>query len=472
MQSEFDDILKNKLSSYSADFSPADWQQMEAMLPEKSNKPYALIALLLLFVGIGGLLVGMGEFEKENNAAATAQENSSTISNDTADSEFKNAVNNTGEKRLVLNSEAKNFNAKEPSQFAGLNGNIEKALVNQSDNVRTPSPLEEGRGEVVSKKKNSFDEKNNKVSNDSGKSSLVKKSRSNFSEADTHQSYSSSIENAVENSPEIQNNTETVSALTSIESGFIKLSNEEKIFAEKSTLSDDAMPTHKSKKQIATFAMGIGAGMNFSFIGAGSLTKPGYAVDIAQELMFINRIGLSFTQGYTLRKYDGGQYPCPSGTIDCPYSYSSVVRSMDFGVDIKANLIKKTKWNWYVKAGIINTVKLKEDFSYQYPQTDTIIPPTLSPQTNFNGGSLHESLQDNGSGLNNNSGYLPDLTISGIKRYHIAYHAATGFDVALRPNLHLQVEAGESFTQPAVGAENRRLHSIGINGRLFYRFGR
>ncbi len=474
MQSDFDKLLKDKLRGYEADFNPTDWQKMETLLPEKPKKPYRLLALLLLFLGIGGLLVGTGEFKKGNNAAVIAQENSSANSNENGDTEFKNenAVNSIEEKKSALNSEIETSDTNEQNQVAGSSGKTKNEFVKQSDDVRAPSSASVRRGEVVIKKKSSSDEKNNKVSNDSQKTSSRKKTGiSNSYEANYRQSYYSSAENLKENQVKNENNIETISALASIESDFISLTEEEKIFVERTALSDDALPKHKLKKQIVTFALGGGAGINFSFTDATRWTKPGYTVDVAQEIMFINRIGIAFTQGYSVRNYDGGQYPCPSGTIDCPYSYNSAVRSIDFGVDLKANLIHKAKWNWYVKAGITNTVKLKEEFTYSYPQTDTIIPPTLPPQTNFNGGSFNEAMQDNSSGINNST-YPPDLTISGVKRNHIALHSATGFDVALNSKLQLQVETGYSLTQATVGVDDRRLHSIGVNGRLFYRFGR
>lgn len=477
MQSDFDKILRENLKGYEADFNPADWQKMEAMLPEKSKKPYGLLALLLLFLGIGGLLLGTGEFQTGNNAAVITQENSSAKSNENGDLEFKNenAVNAIEKPESSLNSKVETSNANEQNQVAGSSGKAKNEFVNQSDNVRTPSPKGEGRGEVVIKKRSSSEEKNSKVNNDSQKTSSRKKiSNSNFYEANSQQSYSSSIENTNENSADIQNNTESVFALASIESDLINLNNEEKFLGEKSALTDDALPKHKPKKQIVTFALGGGAGINFSFTDASRWTKPGYTVDVAQEIMFINRIGIAFTQGYSVRNYDGGQYPCPSGTLNCPTSYNSTVRSVDFGVDLKAILIHKTRWNWYVKAGVINMVKLKEEFSYGFPQTDTIMPPTLPPKTNFNGSSsftANEAMHNPLAGLDAGS-YPPDITISGVKRYHIAFRSATGFDVALNSKLRIQAEAGHSFTQPIVGVENRRLHSISINTRLLYCFGR
>lgn len=465
MQSDFDKILNNRLRGYEADFSPADWQQMEKMLPEKSRKPFLLFALLLLLVGIGGLMVGTVEFQKGNKIAAVAQNSSAADFGRSVITESKSEKPNATERGKVPSvSETKNSNTKQQSQPAGLNKKTNREKNNQKENVRNLSSS--GEGLAVIKKRMSADEKNNKVNSDAQQIFSGKEINNGAQEANPLQAHPDSVAGTSENATEFQRYTETVSALASIEAGFINLNDEKNGIATKKALSDNATSKHKSKKQIVSFAIGAGAGMNFSFTGAGSLIKPGYAAGIAQEIMFINRIGLSLTQSYTERKYDGGQYPCPPGTTDCPYSYTSTVRSVDFGADIKANLLHKTKWNWYAKAGIINTVKLKEEFSYNYTIIDTIAP-NLPPQTNFNTGATNEAMDNLGS---SRTDYPPDLTLSGAKRYHIAYHAATGVDLALKPNMRLQTEAGYAFTHAKAGVPGRHLHTICLNTRFLYLF--
>ncbi len=473
MQSDFDKILRKNLKGYEADFNPADWQKMESMLPKQSRKPYALIALLLLSVGIFGLLVGTREFSKENYSAVIESEKNSLEESSVAGLQTnlesdKADKNNAGKVRDIQKQNTEQTKSKQEIHESGIS--------KSEDNVWTPSPTGEGRGEVVMKKTESreksvidIESKNSEAANLQDNSD---RKRSANPKTNPYQSTLVANSEAAESfhSDAHSNSHQADFALASIEAGVIKL-DDEKNLAERNALSDDTAPKHKPQRKIVTFVLGGGAGMNFSFIDATRWTNPGYTVDVAQEIMFINRIGIAFTQGYSERKYDGGQYPCPSGTLNCPTSYNSTVRSVDFGVDLKANLIHKTKWNWYVKTGIINTVKLKEEFNYSYPQTDTITSPTLPLQTNFNGGSFSEAMQDNLSGLDK-ADYPSDLTVSGIKRYHIAFHSATGFDVALNSKLQLQFEAGHSFTQPTVGVDDKRLHSIGVNGRLFYRFGR
>ncbi len=232
------------------------------------------------------------------------------------------------------------------------------------------------------------------------------------------------------------------------------------------------------KKHAVSFAIGAGAGMNLSFIHAANLHRPGLVAGITQELMFVNRIGLSVSQLFSQINYDGGRFPCDkSSGIDCPYSYSSQVQSFVLATDLKVNMLRKSRWNWYAKAGIHHYFKLKETFRYHDIQVDTIVnpnPPVLPSQTNFSGSSsLSESFDASFGGPLQSGAYgFPDLNISEAKRYHPMFHFATGFDILLNKNLFLQLEAGHSFTPPTVGSENKRLQNFGVNGRVMYRFGK
>lgn len=475
MQNDFDKTVKDKLSGYSADFNPADWGQMEKMLPEKSRKPYALFALLLLFLGVGGLVVGTGEFQNRNNMSGSVHINSAENFKQDAVKEFKNENPNAREEKETLShAETEPFEVNAPTQTRSSDGKAGGDFSDERRNNSNVVAMEEGGG-VATKGKNGFHEKKNKTNSYAHEISSGKKTADdNQGIIRSRQSFSHPGDGINENFIEEQQSAEIIPALAFIESGFIDLSHEGKFLAAKNATSDAAVPKHKQKRQIVTFALGGGAGINFSFINAARWTKPGYAVDLNEELMFINRIGIALSQGYTERKYDGGQLPCSVGALDCPYSYNSTARSVDFGVTLKANLIHETKWNWYIKTGIINIVKLKEGFSYDYPQTDTLHSPALPPKTNFHGGGFNntnESLNDQNAGLDARSAPF-DLSVSGAKRGHIAFLSATGFDIALKPNLNVQMEVNHSFTQPTVGVNNKRLHTIGVNARCFYLFGR
>jgi hypothetical protein len=263
----------------------------------------------------------------------------------------------------------------------------------------------------------------------------------------------------------------SVFTLNKMEPGLIKAEGNEKMLSERNTvIEEEAGAVDKPKKQIVTFAAGAGAGLNLSFTESDRMTRPGFSAGFAEELMFINRIGLVFTQYFSQTKYDGGKYPYVHGMPVCPSKYTTTVSSVDFGVDLKGNIIHKPRWNWYLKAGVNNVVKIKEQYEYYYPEVDTVVvEPPLPPKTNFNG--TIEALALDNSGLQQTDPVYPaDIAMSGNKRYHLAFRFATGFDIVLTSRIFLQLEAGHSFTQAIVGKYDKRWHSHEFHGRVFYRF--
>lgn len=527
-----DKIIYEKLKDYKADYNSADWEQMEAMLPQqRSRKPfyYSMAAVLLLLLGSVGLWVGTEGVRNESGSSGSAvvqqQLNQSTavtsIGSDNAvlgkNEQVAGGQQQVGSADQSLSTVAKSVPERSQKQDVipviteqvahekvfGKEASAENSsmqLTAQEQRQLVARTYEKGgvkkREEVIQKTSSGVAESANASVNSGGSAYITSEEAVSGSEEEMlasavittktsseanstaftgHGIGTESFSSVIAGSGVVERyhpgTGEPVWALNSIESGMIQIDGEATgIPAVKSALNGDAILAKKPKKQIVSLVMGAGAGMNFSFTDPALMTKPGYSIDLAEELMFVKRIGIALTQSYTDRRYDGGAFPCPDGVQNCPYSYSSTVKSMDFGIDIKANLVNKTRWSWYVKAGVINTVKIKELFTYHYPQIDTVTPPpTLPPQNNFNGGTM-EMTFDSGFGLSiNDAKETPDLTISGDKRYHIAYHAATGVDIAMNPRMKVQFEAGHCFTQPIVGEANNRLQSFGVNSKLLFR---
>jgi len=461
MQSEFDKILSKKLSGYQAEYNPADWQKMEAMLPQNSRKPFLLLPLLFLLLGVIGLWSGMSE-NSGANKPISAEVNQATEQrlNEPSAGSFENS-SLLAEKNVAA-AKSTEQNLKTNSTSAADN-EIERDVVEAKNQATGKNHNQESSAPRNSGKKMKTEVKENKSAN----SSMVLNSSGSASHGvkNSHSDEGLPLDNSL-------------SAGSNTEAGEIFARNlyagEQIPDAPVSNAPETSNPKVKKKNPVAEFTIGMGAGINFSLTDVARWTKPGYSVDLNEEVMFLKRIGVSLTQSYTVRKYDGGNYPCPvSGYSGCPNTYGSTVKSFDFGVDAKANLIQKAKWDWYVKAGIVNAIKFREEFEYHYPDYDTIIPPpNLAPQTNFNGSSSGESLFDNTTAGGLNYIEAPDLTVSGAKRYHLAWHFATGIDYRISSRAGLQFELAHTFTKPTAGADDKRLHSPGVNGKFCYFFGK
>ncbi|HXH19801.1 MAG TPA: hypothetical protein VNJ07_12040 [Chitinophagales bacterium] len=465
---DFDKTLKEKLSAYEAPFNPADWQKMEALLPQDSGKFFIVIAatFMLLFLGIGTLM--LTTFLHSDNfgqAPALAEKN------------HPNQLEpDYGGERYVpqkLNPDNMKLSPKQilaGSKEDSATNSIGKPENNHSmqQKLITASAIET---EIESKKTPEKRFSNTKKERELRESySFIGETQSgNSGESDFQNRHLS--QSVLAKGREALLDEEFAETVAKLNAGLIHTPASDEI----------QMPSHeetafvvKKKRKVFEFALGAEAGTSISFISANHSLKPGYSVGLSQELMFIDRIGLALSESYSQRKYDGGQYPCnqPAG-FQCPVSYTSDVYSIDFGIDVKASLIHKARWNWFVKAGVANVLKLKETFEYAYLDIDTIPPPPgLPTQTNYSNSPGTSENFDSALGGNTASEPLPDLSLSGAKRFHPAWHVSTGFEVMLNSRLKLQVETGYSFTKPTVGADDKRLHSVGMNGGIFCVFGK
>ncbi len=458
---EFDKILHKKIEGYEAPFNAANWQKMEAMLPHDSRKFFIVMTSLfaVLFVATSALMMNnlLNSSDDEKASAIAAAKSRKNI-----DAEHEYAGVN------YVQSEKGTAGSDQSDPIERDDAAINNQVVDKADLKTIPSASSQIYFAPDVKTRSEKTRSGASGATNENEWKLKRKSKAATGAVNDPRSGSyrmSGISHVIDNS-------ETAEMLARINAGVIG----------STTSEEQQMPSLQGmasvaniKRKVFEFGLGLVAGTNVSFIDASYLTKPGYAVGLSQELMFVNRVGLVIGESYSLTKYDGGNYPCPAGYSNCPNGYSSDVKSFNLGIDLKVNIIRKPRWNWYAKAGMVNVFKIEELFEFRYPDADTIAPPPVpSTQTNFNGlndSSFEDALVVTApNAFAPNPEPLPDLTISGAKRFHPAYHFATGFDVKLSARVKLQFETGYSFTQPTAGPDNKRLHAIGLNGGFFYTF--
>lgn len=459
MPNEFDKILNERLEGYEASFNPADWQRMEALLPQDSRKFFFVIAGLfaLLFVATSALMMNnlLNSSADEKTFAVDVSQNGKI-----SDAEYRGLK--------YAQNKAETSEAEQSESVEAKDESVNTPAAAKAD-LKTSSPANAPDYSAAPEAKTKSEKTQSGASGVANERELKRKNKAATGTVIHPVREGHRMNNGVARTTA---DSQTAEMLARINADMIGSSASE----EPKLPSLEGMESLTNKKgKVFEFGLGLLAGANISFIDAAYLTKPGYAVGIAQELMFVNRVGLVLSESYAVAKYDGGSYPCPSGYANCPNGYSSDVKSFNLGIDLKVNIIQKPQWNWYAKAGVTNAFKIEELFEFRYPDMDTVAPPPVpSTQTNFNG-SNDASFEDalGVTAINAfapNPEPLPDLTISGAKRFHPAYHFAAGFDVKLSARVKLQFETGYSFTKPTVGPDDKRLHTIGLNGGFFYTF--
>lgn len=435
---DFDKILRDKVAGYEAPYNPADWGQMEAMLDQEGSRKPLLLILLIFLLGLLGSSVFL--FNSFDDSGRIVQNHVGLMrAGDNSLVPFRNDCNDpvVRENSTVVQDERPGFN-ESGGDGKNDNGNYFASSGSNpnSSNVKSEDPKKD-------------------VAN-SHKTGLAAANPSDKNGNDNIGSFKIDRE---------EEEQLFVSTFDGLPLEVHNLNSFEEIPLDKTLESE--------KRKVVSFALGFGGGFNQSFLKSESLTKPGYQAGLTEELMFIDRIGLSFGQGYSQRTYKVSDVHCNYFSADqCPLSYQSTIKAFEIVIDVKANLVHKEKWDYYVKAGFQHNFKISETFDYQYPSIDTVLnPPNLPSQNNFNSTASASTEFDLSGGLNTKS-YIEDFTISQNKRYHGAFHFATGFDYRIRNRFALQYELGYYGSLPKIGAQEKHLQAIGFDTRFLYRFGK
>ena len=458
---DFDKSIHGKLAGNQAAFNPADWDNMEAMLDD--DKPLAAwwfpVAILLLGILIGGtgVFVAMNYFnnhsdEQTTHLAIYSPENFSA--------------------RALLKSEISNerFNDNDCQEelFAGLNTPLKENAVDGLD-LKSDEMVKSTRQPT---RKTKDDEATQK-----GKKRVRSKlSESRYDKVQARSYHNSQLRSA--GTAGLETNNEPI--LFAGSEGFVYTPGEavnpygalpltSMDAAQTAELLEDASRLKNTGKNLITMSFGAFGGMGLSFTKLSSLKKPGYEVGLRQELIFIDRIGLSLSESFNVSNYHFRDVVCENAYYDCPQSIDLSSRSMDFLVDIKANILSGNRWNYYLKVGYGNVFVLDDKVNFSYNSFDTISPPPSPTNSSFTGtlGPI-ELDQANLSDLDMTR-HVPEASLEQNKKYRGYYHFASGLDV-YKNQFHFQLEMGYKMYTKRNSAFQNRTHSVGLNAAIFYKF--
>ena len=489
MESNSDKEMRNKLQGAEFPFDPIAWEQMEAMLDEKKDRKgffwwwFGGVAACLL------LAVGMFGYHQFINSGAV---NSASTNQPVAQ------LNNTSTKinaaPLELSSIAFNKNTK-PQETTTANSNTPDVRHNEA-NTTASQPLTHTKnqknlkplnGKIVTKiasnTKVNTAGKNRKAKNSTsttGTSAAVgnqMQSAGNSSVSGSRQQITST--GLAEQLAATNQLREQVDAayMNPVEAGLLTTAstNGDPIVKK----DEEDVNLKKLKKKFFNYSLGITANITGATLGAqtGMSSKdafnhtPSYMVGLTHDFMFFKRFaitnGILFSQT-SFKVFD----PKNAYGINL-LSYSSSITELAIPIGLKGYVYSKPKLRVYLASGIINHIKLKESFTYQYGTNNnnqtSANADVLPAQTQFTGGAQPNTI----AGLVNSGTTHPstyDFSINDARRYYASFYASAGAEFILQRHFVLFAESLFYMSLEKAGIQDKYKYNLGLSGGFRYRF--
>lgn len=194
-------------------------------------------------------------------------------------------------------------------------------------------------------------------------------------------------------------------------------------------------------------------------------------IGFTHDFLFVNRIALTnsilFSQT-SFKVYN----PKTISFSQTPTEYASHLTELAIPIGIKVYPVVKNNFRFYINAGIINHIKLKETFDYSFaPDT---IPSALTTfadhstfpsQTNF--GIETKTIDRTASG---NSNSTQDFSINNAKRYYTSFYTSIGFECITKKHFVIFAEPAFYMGLQKIGVQEKRKYNLGLSGGFRYEF--
>ena len=220
----------------------------------------------------------------------------------------------------------------------------------------------------------------------------------------------------------------------------------------------------KLKKKIPfAFSLGVAANLTGTTLGhqtGGSLfySKPSYMVGVMEEFMFLKRVAVS--AGVMFSQTSFGVYnPMTTDGVFTPVSYTSDITELNIPIGIKAYAVSKDKIRFYMGAGIINHIKLKETFTYSYPYNAAFAI----------GGVVQPSSLSNSFSAQSRASNI-DFSINQAKRYYASFYTSAGAEFIVKKHLVFFTEPLFYMSLMKIGVQNKFKYNLGLSGGVRYQF--
>lgn len=507
MESNSDKQLREKLQGFEVPFDPEAWAQMEDMLDKKKKRRgffwwwFGGIAAGVLLVGVLGYRFGKQEMRNElaanSHAKATTQ---------------PTATNNGQGNPLTatINEEAATNSANTPT--TGTNklteGGTNETVSSANKSIGSGNGLmADKRTTTTTKGSKHKTNSRNRADTGKGKADISKRDKQNaqqLSQDEKEQLAAQPFSNVGSVSPATSTsgsaNVAQQTQLTEVEA--LNLMWADKLNRGEDKLSDEKKEVAEfpKKKKIFRYSIGVMGGLyattpgwkNYNKQDQG-LTKtatiakaaeptfyrkPSWMVGLTHDFTFVDRF--AFTNGLLYSQTTFKLYsPYAQAFSFAPDDYTCSISELAIPTGIKVYPVATKTFRFYVSAGFIHHVKLKEEFKYTYtlPSNNVIaggIADTtynfFPTNTDFTGSGYDVVQADALSNLTTVKANTTDFSINQAKRYYTSFYAGFGVEGIIKKHWVFFAEPTYSMTMQRIGYQERRKYNFGGNAGFRYQF--
>jgi hypothetical protein len=197
--------------------------------------------------------------------------------------------------------------------------------------------------------------------------------------------------------------------------------------------------------------------------------KPSYSIGVSNEVLLHEKWVLTTSIMYAktvFRIINPDSYSIPLEF----YDNSSHLIQIPIGVRFYP--VSGKKINFYLTAGIINNLQIKETMQFYAKEPNQPIPAIEIP---INSSSGTEELADFNSGNNtrlfNSTDEVANLySVNQSSRYYMQIYTGVGVDIVAGKRMHFFAQPGFNYDLHKVGTQNKRVYQFGANTGLRWRF--
>lgn len=462
MQNEMNDkVLREKLGGYHAPFDENAWAQMEDMLDNRKKRRgffwfwFSGASVAAVMGAVSLMLLSPKQNTFTGVAGKSVESSENVSSNNTSLSETQTAENNI---------QSHNGNTEEESK-----GAIAALEAMPSVNAQKPpsgSATADGVAETTSVAKSPDGGLSMKASRSAAKRQYKKliakgSTSSNDKTFEVFKPSEAVGENVASNNTVREDvlfaSINSLPAfLLSNEIAATEISSDEKV--------EEGSVKLPVKKKLFHYELGAVAGASASFTQGKFHNQANWFAGMQQAF----RIGkyVAITNGVHYSKTSFALHDVNnSDTTFSPMTFSSNVHSVAIPVGVNVYPVSSKRVSWFIGAGVVNHIKVKEDLNFEIPadvakQMDNL---TNGPTTT---GNFTEQFWNEKS----KSAASTDNYSTGSKRYFANFYSTTGVEIKLLPSLLLNAGATYQLSISKTGNQNARPMFFGGEAGLRYRF--
>jgi hypothetical protein len=480
-----DKIWRDKLQSFQAEFDPAAWEQMEAMLgKDEKRKGFiwwwlaaGLLGFVLLVGGAGWLLIdkNISSLQSISDEQTHTQEN---------------------------NKEANDFSVLEDKSLSASNSNTTTTLQSESGSNKQqksvagngssqPSTIANATASVARRAVGIGSTTNITTSGNAGRQSAFPTFSPSSKQNAATTNEAQMIPELLEEGSSLQGNMFDEHQSDVLVTGNEILLDELQTINEATSANQDeeAIDANKETEKVGDsdirirYELGAAAFTGVLWAGKNPAGSVAYGAGIEQALHIGRWFALTNGIGY-VRHHFNVQKPVVISYDNAPESYSSNIQQLDVSLGFRVYPVSTKRIRFYIAGSLVSHIKLKETFTYKLKDEEPLfgistIEAEYPVQTIFTNNPQPVSERD-GQDFNNNAisgsiyvsepGNTYDFSINQARRYYFGIVAGAGVSFLLPKNLSISLEPNYYIAPQKIGVQNLRLSGLRGNFRLSYTF--